>query len=324
MRDTIKPERKYSMSKTFIIRDSRQLRAMTGVSEEQFETLKKAFDEVYEELKQKEYEEAVERGERKRKRGGGRKGNLPTIADKLLFVLFYLKVYPTFDVIAGFFGMSRSKACENLHNLLPVLNETLARLGVLPHRTFDTVDDMRKAFEGIDKIIIDVTERLRQRPEDSEKQSEMYSGKKKTHTSKNTIISSVDKVILFLGQTFPGHTHDYKMLKNEFPPDEPWFEHICTLADLGYQGINKDYDGNEIYIPHKKPRKSKKNPEPELAKEQKETNTALSKVRIFVENAIGGIKRFNILVHAFRNRKKNFDDDVIALCSGLWNMMILA
>ena len=310
--------------RTFIIRDSRQLRAITGVSDDQFETLKKAFEEVYEEIKQEEYEKAVERGERKRKRGGGRKGNLPTIEDKLLFVLFYLKVYPTFDVLALNFGMSRSKACENLHNLLPILAKTLLNLGFLPERKFDTVDEMKKAFKDIDKIIIDVTERLHQRPKDNEKQSEMYSGKKKTHTVKNTIISSVDKVILFLGRTFPGHTHDYKMLKKEFPPDEPWFENICTLVDLGYQGIKKDYEGNEIYIPHKKPRKSKKNPEPELTNEQKETNRELSKIRIFVENAIGGIKRFNILVHEFRNRKKDFDDDVIALCSGLWNMMILA
>lgn len=312
------------MSRTFIIRDSRQLRAMTGVSEGQFEALKKNFDEVYEEQKQKEYEEAVERGERKRKRGGGRKGNLSTIEDKLLFVLFYLKVYPTFDVLAGFFGMSRSKACENLHKLIPVLNETLARLGVLPYRNFDSVDEMKKAFGDIDKIIIDATERSHQRPKDDEKQSDMYSGKKKTHTVKNTIISSVEKVILFLGKTFPGHVHDYKMLKNEFPPDEPWFKNIGTLVDLGYVGIKKDYEGDEIYIPHKKSHKSKKNPEPELTKEQKETNRSLSRVRIFVENAIGGIKRFNILIHAFRNKKANFDDDVIALCSGLWNMMILA
>jgi len=30
-------------------------------------------------------------------------------------------------------------------------------------------------------------------------------------------------------------------------------------------------------------------------------NKVLSQVRIFVEHAIGGMKRYNILVHAFRN-----------------------
>jgi hypothetical protein len=34
----------------------------------------------------------------------------------------------------------------------------------------------------------------------------------------------------------------------------------------------------------------------------KAANTALSRVRIFIEHAIGGMKRSNILVHTFRNR----------------------
>ena len=37
-------------------------------------------------------------------------------------------------------------------------------------------------------------------------------------------MSSANKFILFLGQTFAGHTHDYTMFKEEFPPDQPWFE----------------------------------------------------------------------------------------------------
>ncbi|MCB0202792.1 MAG: hypothetical protein KDI03_22200, partial [Anaerolineae bacterium] len=46
---------------------------------------------------------------------------------------------------------------------------------------------------------------------------------------------------------------------------------------------------------------------------------ALSQIRIFVENAIGGMKRYNILVERFRNHKPGFDDDAIAICAGLWN-----
>ena len=55
---------------------------------------------------------------------------------------------------------------------------------------------------------------------------------------------------------------------------------------------------------------------------QKAANTALSQVRIFVEHAIGGMKRYNILVHSFRNRKANFEDDVIGVCAGLWNFVL--
>ncbi len=132
-------------------------------------------------------------------------------------------------------------------------------------------------------------------------------------------MTTLNKVIVYLGNTFAGHTHDYTMLKEEFSPDIRWFEFVQVLVDLGYQGIVKDYDGEQIMIPHKKPRKSKKNPVTSLTEKQKSENQAISKIRIFVENAICGLKRYNILVHRFRNHKDSFDDDVIAIAAGLWN-----
>jgi DDE superfamily endonuclease len=139
---------------------------------------------------------------------------------------------------------------------------------------------------------------------------------------KNTVMSLPDKFIVFLGRTFSGHNHDYSMLKQELPPDVDWFTDINVLVDLGYQGIQSDYRGDQIEVPHKKPHKSKKNPNSQLSEEQRATNKALSQVRIFVENAIGGMKRYNILVHDFRNRKENFEDDAIGVCAGLWNLVL--
>jgi hypothetical protein len=49
----------------------------------------------------------------------------------------------------------------------------------------------------------------------------------------------------------------------------------------------------------------------------------LSSLRVLVEHAIGSLKRFNILVHAFRNRKPNFVDDVIVWSKGLWNLNVI-
>lgn len=145
---------------------------------------------------------------------------------------------------------------------------------------------------------------------------------KKRHTVKNTVMSTLNKHILFIGRTFTGRNHDYSMLKQELPPDQDWFDDIHVLVDLGYLGMPDDYDNDSIYLPSKKPRKSKKNPEPELSDDQKIVNHALSQLRIFVENAIGGMKRYNILVHRFRNHKKNFEDEVIGICAGLWNFSL--
>jgi hypothetical protein len=131
-----------------------------------------------------------------------------------------------------------------------------------------------------------------------------------------------DKFIIFLGRTFSGHNHDYIMLKQEFPPALDWFADINVRVDLGYLGMKSDYHGDRIDIPAKKPRKSQKNPDPHLSDEQKAANTALSRVRIFIEHAIGGMKRYNILVQTFRNRIEHFEDDVIGVCAGLWNLVL--
>ena len=135
-------------------------------------------------------------------------------------------------------------------------------------------------------------------------------------------MSLPNKCIIFLGRTFSGHNHDYSMLKQELPPDVAWFADLHVWVDLGYLGIPSDYRGDQIEVPHKKPRKSHKNPAPQLSDEQKAANTVLSQVRIFVEHAIGGMKRYTILVHGFRNRKVDFEDDVIGICAGLWNLAL--
>ena len=135
-------------------------------------------------------------------------------------------------------------------------------------------------------------------------------------------MSLPDKFMVFLGRTLSGHNHDDSMLKQEFPPELDWCTNIHFHVDLGYLGIRSDYGGDQLDIPTKKPRKSQKNPNPQLSDEQRAAHTALSRVRIFIEHAIGGMKRYNILVHSFRNRIKNFEDDVIGVCAGLWNFVL--
>ena len=128
--------------------------------------------------------------------------------------------------------------------------------------------------------------------------------------------------MVFVGRTFSGHHHDYRMLKQELPPELDWFTDINVRVDVGYLGMQSAYRGEQIAIPTKQPHKSKKNPNPQLSDAQKAANTALSQVRIFIEHAIGGMKRYNILVHVFRNRKADFEDDAVGICAGLWNFAL--
>ena len=154
------------------------MRALTGLTKSQFEYLVSEFTIDYQDQQEQRYQEGLAAGKRQRRPGGGSKGKLPEMTDKLFFTLVYFKTYPTFDVLGTQFGMGRSKANENLHKLAPILTQTLKRLGVMPHREFASVTEMKAAFKDIDRVLIDVTERLYRRSQDDETQREHYSGKK--------------------------------------------------------------------------------------------------------------------------------------------------
>ena len=96
------------------------------------------------------------------------------------------------------------------------------------------------------------------RPQDDQKQREHDSGKTKTYV--NTVSARPNNTILFLGKTFAGPVQDYTMFKQAFPPPPDWLASLQVLVDLGEQGILKDYTGELIRWPPKKPRQSNTQP----------------------------------------------------------------
>ena len=64
------------------IRDERQMKALTGLSQAQFDSLLPVFSEIYRATQQRTYKEGGQAGTRKRRPGGGSKGKLPTIVEK--------------------------------------------------------------------------------------------------------------------------------------------------------------------------------------------------------------------------------------------------
>jgi Helix-turn-helix of DDE superfamily endonuclease len=151
------------------------MRAMTGLNLKSFEELLLSFT--------KAYEESILKLAKKRKRayGGGRKSVLSKVSAKLLFILVYCKCYPTFDVLGVMFGFDRSCAHDWLHRLLPILEVALGYQEALPLLQLNSMEEFLKKFSDIEEVIFDGTERTVQRPKDSDKQKEHYSGKKKTY-----------------------------------------------------------------------------------------------------------------------------------------------
>ena len=96
-----------------IKKDERLLRALTGLNFKALEALKAAFSEALSKA-------AIPRRSnqpRQRAVGAGRQSNLVTMEDKLIYVLFYFKCYPTFDLAGLLFDLDRSQANRWLHRL---------------------------------------------------------------------------------------------------------------------------------------------------------------------------------------------------------------
>ena len=172
------------------IRDDRQMKALTGLSQAQFDQLLPVFSDIYQATQQQTYEQGVASGTRRRQPGGGSKGKLPTMAARLQFVLYYYKTYPTFDVLGSQFDMARSKANENLHKLSPILYDTLVHLELMPYRELATPEDLKAALQGMDRLLIDATERAYHRSTDDATQREHYSGKKTAYAEEHGHVSA--------------------------------------------------------------------------------------------------------------------------------------
>ena len=283
------------------------LQMLTGLSRQAFLDLLPAFHHAEAHIQhQAEQRRATPR---KRNPGGGRKPILTSDADRLLFILFYFKVYPLQAVQGFFFGMSQAQACEWVHRLTPILNQALGFEKQLPARKAADVTQVLRQCPGLE-FIIDGTERPIQRPKDKARQKQYYSGKKKRHTVKNvTIGDRRTGKIKALSRTRPGKTSDKRTADEEdyrFPARSKLYK------DTGFQG----YEPTNVrtYQPKKKP------PKGELTPEEKATNQAISRLRVRIEHSIGGAKVFHIARDVFRNRRDDYVDLSFETACGLHNL----
>ena len=127
------------------------------------------------------------------------------------------------------------------------------------------------------------------------------------------IIATKEKYIHYLSHCYIGKTHDYALLKSEFPPQNDWFSEHKIRVDLGYQGFETDYKCQKVIIPHKKPRNQ------ELTQIQRDENQQKSRKRIWVEHSIGGMKKYRFLADRLRVHDFDLYNDVLEICAGLWN-----
>jgi hypothetical protein len=278
---------------------------------------------------------------------------LPCHAERLAFILSYIKLNPIQEQHADTFSMTQKQCNEFVHGLNTVLQKALELADVVPASTDQTlqaslsaaafseqtlsvhvmydsteseVSPVESAPAGIGQdlpetlstedlngqklLLHDCTEREIPRPVDDDLQKDRYSGKKKKHTVKNAVIITACCLIVYVSRTFSGKVHDKKIADLAYTIPAGY----TLLQDTGYQGYRPE--GVKIIQPKKKPKGK------ELTEEEKSVNRKISSVRVRVEHAIGGVKRYRIVKDECRLRKNNFVDNVFLYCAALHNFRL--
>lgn len=155
--------------------DDRIVSSLVGMTREKFQALVAPFEKADLEIQQ----ERVLNGEIKHTKLGRTTGNLDTGEKKLFFILYYLKNYPTFDVLGFHFGFSGGHAHAHVQRLIKVLERCLSNLGIMPERAVAAPSDFHKLIDKYSNIAIDALECACARPQDEALQEARYSGKKK-------------------------------------------------------------------------------------------------------------------------------------------------
>ena len=282
--------------------NERQFKALTSLSLEQFDALLPSFECKWEGFIEKFNLDGTPRMRRYVPKN---EKQLPTVADKLFFILFYQKTNSLQEVVASFFDLDVSMVNKWIHILSPILDKSLEKYA--PKSRIEDVE-LKKS----ETYITDGSERPIQR--DTYQQEEYYSGKKGTHTMKNALLITTLGLIVWLGVTHVGKVHDKPMVEN-LNFNTP----ITLLADLGFLGWNPK--NVNLILPYKKPRNTKTEKR-ELTQEQKEFNLKLSKQRVKVENVLAHVKILRIVKDKNRNYRFGFRENLMFTACSMYNFRL--
>jgi hypothetical protein len=237
-----------------------------------------------------------------------RNSPLPTMEDKLLFILMYLRKATPQDIFGEVFSMPQPVANKWIQILHPGLPPALAELKELPARPAPDLELPQAAGQV---FFQDGSARALERPKAAQAQTTFYRGKRKRHAVKNNVLANASAKIILLTPTCEGKKPDKKIAD----------ETQLTLPNGSYRYQDPGFQGDSladvtILQPLKKPRGRA------LTSVEKENNREISRIRIRVEHAIAGVKRYRIVKDQLRTRKDDFRDRAMETCCGLHNFRL--
>jgi hypothetical protein len=288
----------------YIITSERRFKSFTNTNLKEFIRLLPKFESELELLR------FDSRKDRIRRVGGGAKPKHFFKVSRLLFlVLFYIRTYPTYDVLEGIFELDKA----NLHHWITIgmkaLENVLGYQIPLPAKKCNSVSELFTIIPELKEHILDATEQPINRPKYD--QEEYYSGKKKRHTIKRQIIITPGKKLISIGRAQIGKAHDKTIAEESYyllhaPPDS------TGMSDLGYLAIdNLGTDTRFVMAIKKKPKVA-------LTEGEKTTNRSISSVRVRVEHVIAHLKYNRIFSDKVRYRLP-IEDQISNIVGGLYN-----
>src|SRR5262249_58011911 len=147
----------------------RDFLAATGLTREEFLRVLPAFVAAYTACYP--LDKAWQGKVRQRKLGGGAKGLLSQMEDKLLFILVYQKTNPLQTMPGLHFGLSQPQTHYWIHRLLPVLRRALVALDMAPERDASPVGTRPLMLEGAPPGALGGAPRGRRRPAEAPRRS---------------------------------------------------------------------------------------------------------------------------------------------------------
>ena len=127
------------------------------------------------------------------------------LSDMILMLFLYYGNYVTQIFVGYMFGIDDSRVCRIIQRLEPILASVMA------------MSKCKKlSKEEVENLIIDATEQSIERPK--KRQKPYYSGKKKRHTLKTEIRTTLAGKIVHVSKSYPGSTHDFTVFKGEKRP----------------------------------------------------------------------------------------------------------
>lgn len=280
------------------LKSDRFMNAMTGLRIKEFQRL---VEETIDDWSLLKRARTLPQEDLKRRRGGGRKDAFQTCEEQLFLVLFWMRSYPTLLMLEMLFERDEVTHWRIIHQVTPLLSKHHLSVSQPGRKRIRNMEELKEAFPdihaAIEEMLVDGTEQKIQRPKDKRQNKKYRSGKKKAHTVKTqVIVDARSKRILHVSKTVEGKKHDFRLFKETVCPTAR-NNRVILLADSGYQGLTDQFPNLQgARIAKKRFRGS-----PPLTKVERRANRLLSKIRIFVEHAIGRCKQYKVLDHVFRH-----------------------